>query len=171
MSNQLSSRLGRFTFNSGKKNNNNSPPPNPGQPSGPPMNQPGVPRPSSYPPPYAPPPQHLAGRATSPMPPPGPYGPGQIGPIPPQGQPPMGMQGPPPQPYGHPPVYPTGAPPQMGHRDSHPGMHQMQNRPQAAEVEGTNKSKAQLIVGIDFVSIPKHNYFIYRSGKYPLRLI
>jgi len=108
------------------------------------------------------------------MPPPGPYGPGHIGPIPPQGQPPMGMQGPPPAPYGgHPPVYPTGAPPQMGgHRDSHPGMHQMQNRPQAAEVEGTNKSKAQLIVGIDFVSIPKRTIIIsiYRSGKHPLSL-
>jgi len=85
----------------------------------------------------------------------------------------MGMQGPPPAPYGHPPVYPTGAPPQMGgHRDSHPGMHQMQGRPQPAEVEGTNKSKAQLIVGIDFVSIPKRTItiFICRGGKYPLRL-
>lgn len=93
------------------------------------------------------------------MPPAGPYGPGQIGPMPSQlQQPPMNMQGPPPGSY-IPPNYPPGPP--MNQRDSHVGMQGMSNnRPHAAEVEGTNKSKAQLIVGIDFVSC------IYYVGLY-----
>jgi hypothetical protein len=40
----------------------------------------------------------------------------------------------------------------MNHGDNHAGMQNMNARPHAAEVEGTNKSRAQLIVGIDFVS-------------------
>lgn len=87
------------------------------------------------------------------MPQQGPYGPGQIGSIPPSLPPPMNMGGPPPgASYGHPPTY--GGQPQLSHRDSHgPGaMGHPMGRQQAAEVEGTNRSKAQLIVGIDFVS-------------------
>lgn len=64
------------------------------------------------------------------------------------------MGGPPPgASYGHPPTY-GGGQPQLSHRDSHgPGaMGHPMGRQQAAEVEGTNRSKAQLIVGIDFVS-------------------
>lgn len=65
-----------------------------------------------------------------------------------QGPPPMG--GPPP---GGPPGfggqagYPPGAPPPPG-----PIAQQFQRTNPAAEVEGASKSKAQLIVGIDFVS-------------------
>lgn len=90
------------------------------------------------------------------MPPQGPYGPGQIGSIPPSLPAPMNMGGAPQgvgAPYGHPPTY--GGQPQMNHRDSHGSGtmgHPAMGRPQAAEVEGTNRSKAQLIVGIDFVS-------------------
>ncbi len=71
------------------------------------------------------------------------------------------QQGPPP-PMGGPPGYgggapgypPAGAPVQGGP----PGMGQQYQRPaptggNAAEVEGNSRSKAQLIVGIDFVSL------------------
>lgn len=166
MSKELSNRLGRFGFGSSSRKTSThtpSPPPNnQGHPSGAGAVQQ---RPSSYPPPYQPPPpgaqqqqpQHLqgAGRATSPMPQQqGPYGPGQIGSIPASLPPPMNMGGPPPgASYGHPPTY--AGQQQLSHRDSHgPGAmgHPTMGRQQAAEVEGTNRSKAQLIVGIDFVS-------------------
>jgi len=64
-------------------------------------------------------------------------------------QPPMGQMGPP-GPYSQPPGYP------MQHRASTGSQQNMMTsgRPAVSEVEGTNRGKAQLIVGIDFVSIP-----------------
>jgi len=115
----------------------------------------GPPRPPSYPPPYVGPPTgapHLAqqGRPQSPMPTHGaaPYGPTQIGGIPPQ-MPNQQMMAPP-QPYGQPPGYPM-QPPRV------PGVGSQQGlmggmRPPVSEMETNNRSKAQLIVGIDFVS-------------------
>lgn len=152
MSNQLSAHFRKFGMGRKTSQNTPSPPPAPAaqaQPSQ--AHQQTAARPPSYPPPYqAPPGAHVAGRPTSPMPPHNPYGPGQIGGVPPPmgGAPmgaPMGGGG-----YGHPPGY--GAPPIGGHRNSgsSTSMH-MGGRP-PAEVEGTNRSKAQLIVGIDFVS-------------------
>ncbi|KAG5978959.1 hypothetical protein E4U55_005710 [Claviceps digitariae] len=70
--------------------------------------------------------------------------------YPPPNMVPMG-QGPPPM-GGHPPGfggqpgYPTGPPPPQGG----PHLQQFQRLNPAAEVEGASKSKAQLIVGIDF---------------------
>lgn len=52
----------------------------------------------------------------------------------------------PPQ-YNHPPQYGAGGAPMQG------GGAQYGARNNAVEVEGAGKSKAQLIVGIDFVSI------------------
>lgn len=178
MSTPLSSRLNRFGFPGRKAssaNNNPSPPPNQGQSSVPPPNvgQVGqVVRPSSYPPPYQGPSPGVphpgpggANRPTSPMPPQGPYGPGQIGSIPPS-LPPPGMMHPPPgavAQYGHPPQY--AGQPHMNHRDSHGNtMGHPNHRPGAAEVEGTNRSKAQLIVGIDFVS-DDLNIRLHRFGS------
>lgn len=126
-------------------------------PSPPPVNTVGAPvtqqRPPSYPPPYAGPaaaaPHLQQGRPQSPMPPHGqqghlPYGPTQIGGgIPPSM--PMGQMG---QPYGQPPGYP----PPMQHRASTGSQQGMMGRPSVSEVEGNNRGKAQLIVGIDFVS-------------------
>jgi hypothetical protein len=63
------------------------------------------------------------------------------GPPPMGGPPGFGQQPPPPQ--GYPPPGPPGAP--MNQQFQRPGP--------AAEVEGASKSKAQLIVGIDFVGI------------------
>lgn len=64
------------------------------------------------------------------------------------GGPPPGAPGygPPPPAAGYPPA--GGPPPPTGGPIA-----QSFQRP-AAEVEGSNKSKAQLIVGIDFVSLP-----------------
>jgi hypothetical protein len=62
-----------------------------------------------------------------------------------QGPPPMG--GPPPPGFGGQAGYPPGAPPPPGG----PIAQQFQRANPAAEVEGASKSKAQLIVGIDFV--------------------
>lgn len=64
---------------------------------------------------------------------------GQGGPPPMGGPPGFGQQPPPPQ--GYPPPGPPGGP--MNQQFQRPGP--------AAEVEGASKSKAQLIVGIDFV--------------------
>lgn len=173
MSKELSNRLGRFGFGSGRKTSSHTPSPPPnnqGHPSGAGAVQQ---RPPSYPPPYQPPPQgpqqqpHLqgVGRATSPMPQQGPYGPGQIGSIPPSLPPPMNMA-PPGSSYGHPPTY--GGQPQGNHRDSHGPTamgHPTMGRPQAAEVEGGGRSKAQLIVGIDFVSgAPIRSCAVRKSG-------
>ncbi|KAF2261817.1 actin-like ATPase domain-containing protein [Lojkania enalia] len=107
-------------------------------------------RPPSYT--YAPPgglaPQQQHGRPTSPLPPintgaPG-YPPQQMGQP---GYPPQGPPGYPPQPpaggyggYGAPPQAPPAAP----HAPA------SYNRPNMAEVAGEGRSKAQLIVGIDF---------------------
>lgn len=110
-------------------------------------------RPNSFPPPYVGPPAqapHLQqnqqnSRPQSPMPPHAPYGPTQVGgnipppQIPPQMGPPAG--------YGQPPGYPQQHRPQMGHQQQ-----QQMVRPGVQEVDGGGRSKAQLIVGIDFVS-------------------
>ena len=111
-------------------------------------------RPPSYT--YAPPnglaPAQQHGRPASPLPPintgaPAGYPPQQMGGYPPQGPP-----GYPPQPpqaggygggYGAPPPAPAPAAP---HAQA------AYNRPGVAEVAGEGRSKAQLIVGIDFVS-------------------
>lgn len=110
------------------------------------------------------PPAAVAGRPTSPLPPQGhghpPPSQAMNGPPPINtgaaggyGAPPQGtMGGMAPPPGAHPPVYgggygapPTGgAPPAMGA--------QYGGRGGAVEVEGAGRSKAQLIVGIDFVS-------------------
>jgi len=120
----------------------------PNTPSPPPIAPSGPPRPPSYPPPYTGPPTanpHLQGpgRPQSPMPPHPPYGPTNIGGIAPQ------ISSPPMQhsvgPYGQPPGYP------MAHRPNANNT-PMMGRPQMSEVEGNNRGKAQLIVGIDFVS-------------------
>lgn len=67
----------------------------------------------------------------------------------PMGQMPPGMpQGGPPG-FGQPTGYPPGPPPAGG-----PIAQQFQQGNPAAEVEGASRSKAQLIVGIDFVSSP-----------------
>lgn len=74
------------------------------------------------------------------------------------GHPPQGAQY-----HQGPPTY--GGQPQMNHRDSHNGTmgHPTMGRPPgAAEVEGTNRSKAQLIVGIDFVSSASSRSFLRR---------
>lgn len=111
-------------------------------------------RPPSYT--YAPPGglapgQQQHGRPTSPLPPlntggaPG-YPPQQMG-YPPQGGPP-GY--PPQQQYGGQPAPGQyGAPPPAAHAPV------QYNRPNMAEVAGEGRSKAQLIVGIDFVSVPR----------------
>ncbi|KAI9833962.1 MAG: hypothetical protein M1826_005867 [Phylliscum demangeonii] len=146
------------------------PPTTPGTPSGAPavMNSP-MGRPPSYTYSQGPgsmvPNQPGPGRSTSPMPP-GPHGmihPGLPGnqamngpPMnapagvyqPQPGMPGMGAPPPPagaPMPYGgyRPGVPPAGMPPQ-------PVPYPSTNNPNAVEVEGTNRSKAQLIVGIDF---------------------
>jgi hypothetical protein len=57
------------------------------------------------------------------------------------------MGGPPPPGFGGQAGYPPGAPPPPGG----PIAQQFQRTNPAAEVEGASKSKAQLIVGIDFV--------------------
>jgi len=123
-------------------------------------------RPPSYPPPYAGPPTgapHLVqqGRAQSPMPPHGgaPYGPTQVGGIPPQMS--NQMMGPP-QPYGQPPGYPM----QPQHRTSTGQQSPMGGgmRPSVSEMETNNRSKAQLIVGIDFVSFPP-SFFSLAGSK------
>ncbi|KAM6484378.1 actin-like ATPase domain-containing protein [Trichoderma sp. SZMC 28011] len=65
---------------------------------------------------------------------------GQIPPGMPQGGPPPGAPG-----FGQPTGYPPGPPPAGG-----PIAQQFQQNNPAAEVEGASRSKAQLIVGIDF---------------------
>jgi hypothetical protein len=70
---------------------------------------------------------------------------GQMPPGMAQGGPPQGAPG-----YGQPTGYPPGPPPAGG-----PIPQQFQQNNPAAEVEGASRSKAQLIVGIDFVSSPK----------------
>ncbi|TFB00718.1 Heat shock 70 kDa protein 12A [Trichoderma ghanense] len=65
---------------------------------------------------------------------------GQMPPGMPQGGPPQGAPG-----YGQPTGYPPGPPPAGG-----PIAQQFQQNNPAAEVEGASRSKAQLIVGIDF---------------------
>ncbi|KAL1637908.1 hypothetical protein SLS56_000465 [Neofusicoccum ribis] len=123
---------------SNASSSNTSLPMNPNNPLG---------RPPSYT--YAPPGQHLAAgthppRTSSPMPPP-PINTTQ-GHYPPQGQ----MYGQPP------PAGPPGYPPQAqqpnygGYGNPPPAGPQAYSRPQAVEVEGAGRSKAQLIVGIDF---------------------
>ncbi|KAB2577709.1 Heat shock protein Hsp70 [Lasiodiplodia theobromae] len=124
---------------SNASSSNTSLPMNPNNPLG---------RPPSYT--YAPPgQQHLAAgthppRTSSPMPPP-PINTAQ-GHYPPQGQ----MYGQPP------PAGPPGYPPQAqqpgygGYGNPPPAGPQAYARPQAVEVEGAGRSKAQLIVGIDF---------------------
>lgn len=69
---------------------------------------------------------------------------GQMPPGMPQGGPPPGAPG-----FGQPTGYPPGPPPAGG-----PIAQQFQQNNPAAEVEGASRSKAQLIVGIDFVSNP-----------------
>lgn len=102
----------------------------------------------------APPPQH--GRPTSPLPPINTGAPG----YPPQQPPYPSQQGPP----GYPPQGPPG--PAYGHGYGAPppgaptphGPPAAYNRPNnMAEVAGEGRSKAQLIVGIDFVSSPRHH--------------
>ena len=118
-------------------------------------------RPPSYT--YAPPgglapQQQQHGRSTSPMPPPINTGAAPAHGYPPQGQmyqqAPQGPPGYPPQQQqqqqaGYAAGY--GAPPQA--TPPAPAGPQSYNRPGAVEVEGAGRSKAQLIVGIDFVSI------------------
>ena len=103
-----------------------------------------------------------AGRSSSPLPPPG-HGMGH----PPPSQ---AMNGPPPLNTGASTRYPThgdmggmgapppvaGGPPQYGGYGPSGGVPagQYAPRPDAVEVEGAGRSKAQLIVGIDFVSMP-----------------
>jgi hypothetical protein len=77
----------------------------------------------------------------------------------PPGHPAAGGMGPPP-PAGGPPGY---GPPQYGAPPAPPGgasvaAAQYANRNNAVEVEGAGRSKAQLIVGIDFVRIPAVDY-------------
>lgn len=118
------------------------PPPSASQTSLPPMNQPGIPgRPPSYT--Y----NNVQGRPQSPMPP----GQTQMAHHPPPidtragyvgGAPQLG----PPQPPGYGGAYGQMAP--------QPGTQPLQNQfgpARPAEVEGAGRSKAQLIVGIDFV--------------------
>ena len=112
-------------------------------------------RPPSYT--YAPPgglgaPPSAHGRPASPLPPINTSAPGyppQQPPYPPQSGPPgYPPQGPPGPGYGH----GYGAPPPPGAPTPH-GPPAVYNRPNAmAEVAGEGRSKAQLIVGIDFVS-------------------
>lgn len=119
------------------------------------------PRPPSYSANYPPGPPGLAGR-TSPLV----NGPARTPPSqmvggpppintggPPAGYPPPVMGGPPPVPGG-PPGYagPTGYPPPAP-QPTGPMAPYRGNA--AAEVEGSSRSKAQLIVGIDFVSGPR----------------
>ena len=122
----------------------------PGQPS--PMN-PNNPlgRPPSYT--YAPPGglapgQQQQGRPNSPLPP---INTGAAG-YPPQHGQPMGY--PPQGPPGYPPQQPYGQPPQQQQYNAPVNPNQQQYNPAArmAEVAGEGRSKAQLIVGIDFVS-------------------
>lgn len=137
---------------------NQQPPMNPQNPLG---------RPPSYT--YAPPgggnlgapPGH--GRPTSPMPPP-PINTGAAG----------GQYAPQQQMYGHPPpaAGPPGYPPQPpagqyppggGYGAPAPQGPQSYQRPGAVEVEGAGRSKAQLIVGIDFVGC--FGLYGRRSGR------
>ncbi|KAG8405630.1 hypothetical protein J3459_021584 [Metarhizium acridum] len=69
---------------------------------------------------------------------------------PPMGGPPQGGPGGPPPGFGAPQGYPPGPPPAQGGPIAQ--QFQRPNPNPAAEVEGASKSKAQLIVGIDFVS-------------------
>ncbi|KAL1628390.1 hypothetical protein SLS54_001963 [Diplodia seriata] len=123
---------------SNASSSNTSLPMNPNNPLG---------RPPSYT--YAPPGQHLAAgthppRTSSPMPPP-PINTAQ-GHYPPQGQ--MYGQPPPAGPPGYPPQ--AQQPSYGGYGNPPPAGPQAYARPQAVEVEGAGRSKAQLIVGIDF---------------------
>ncbi|KAI9660458.1 MAG: hypothetical protein M1821_009808 [Bathelium mastoideum] len=104
----------------------------------------------------APPPQHV--RPHSPLPPP---------PIntstPNHGYPQQPQQGPPM--YGHPPP-PPGPPGYMHQQAGYQyqqqpptGPNSYYNRSNVAEVEGSARSKAQLIVGIDFVGLPQEDQF------------
>ena len=118
-------------------------------------------RPPSYT--YAPPgglapqQQQQHGRSTSPMPPPINTGAAPAHGYPPQGQmyqqAPQGPPGYPPQQQQQQAGYAAGyaAPPQA--TPPAPAGPQSYSRPGAVEVEGAGRSKAQLIVGIDFVSI------------------
>lgn len=75
---------------------------------------------------------------------------------PPMGGPPQGGPGGPPPGFGGQQGYPPpGPPPPQGGPIAQ--QFQRPNNP-AAEVEGASKSKAQLIVGIDFVSDPCHSF-------------
>jgi hypothetical protein len=114
-------------------------------------------RPPSYT--YAPPGglqpgQQQQGRPNSPLPPINTANPG----YPPQHGQPMGyppQQGPP----GYPPQQPYGQPP-PGQQQPYPApvapnQQMAYNQQRMAEVAGEGRSKAQLIVGIDFVSAPR----------------
>ncbi|KAI9726499.1 MAG: hypothetical protein M1828_001321 [Chrysothrix sp. TS-e1954] len=94
-----------------------------------------------------PPPQQQHHRPTSPLPPPIQTG-GQAPPPAGIGYPPQGHQ----HMYGQPPPYPPGGPPPPQQQGPY-GAYGQQNRPGAVEVEGAGRSKAQLIVGIDFMRI------------------
>lgn len=121
----------------------------------PPMNSHNPERPPSYP--YSPrggpgglgPPQQAQNRPSSPLPPPIQTA-GQV-PPPSGGYPPQGHQ----QMYGQPPPYPpgNGPPPPPSQRGGYGyGPPYGRGAPGGvAEVEGATPSKAQLIVGIDFV--------------------
>lgn len=124
----------------------------PGQPSQMNPNNP-LGRPPSYT--YAPPGglapgQQQQGRPNSPLPP---INTGAQG-YPPQHAQPMGY--PPQGPPGYPPQQPYGQPPQQQQQQQYPAPvnpQQVYNPQQRmAEVAGEGRSKAQLIVGIDFVS-------------------
>lgn len=112
-------------------------------------------RPPSYPyspprgPALGPPQQPSHGpRPTSPLPPPVQTA-GQV-PPPATGYPPQTHQM-----YGQPPPYPPGNPPAPPNpRGTYYGPYRGGTGNQVAEVEGTGPSKAQLIVGIDFVGHP-----------------
>ena len=112
-------------------------------------------RPSSYPysprnpslgPPQPPPQQ---GRPASPLPPPI-QTPGQVPPPAGTGYPPQGhqMYG---QPHGQPPPYPQGPPPPPPSSQQGGGGYGYSYGRGGAELDGGGRSKAQLIVGIDFV--------------------
>ena len=123
----------------------NTPPANTSQTSLTPMNQQGLGRPPSYQNTYQ------AGRPQSPMPPPGQQQLASHHPPPIDTS--RGFVGANPQMAQQPPGYGGAGYGQMGHQQQQPqGMGQYGQHMRPAEVEGGNRSKAQLIVGIDFVS-------------------
>lgn len=108
------------------------------------MNQQGLGRPPSYS--Y----QNVAGRPQSPMPPPGQQ---QMSHHPPPIDTRQGYVGQQPQLQQQPPGYAGGGYGQLP-QVPQPAMGQYGPNPlRPAEVDGGNRSKAQLIVGIDFVSL------------------